>query len=135
MIKVILDGREYKVLDSFELGSDKTIVGELFAWAKSQIPDPLVAVKSQLLEFKDYPELQKAILDDALAQRRIPLTIQHPAISAQYATPEGAVKINAYRWRRHQPELTEEQAYALHARAVQEVPEYKTFFENETQRK
>src|SRR5947209_7356353 len=95
---------------------DERLAKQILAWCKDKLPDPLIAIKDILKDFP--PKLQAEMVKEAMTERRMPLTLDNPQVQALLKTPEGLEQVMMLMFKRHHPELTPEQVWAIHKDAV-----------------
>ena len=94
---------------------DEQVVRAQLAWARSQLGDPLAECARNIKDFP--PELHKALLDDALAEKKrlAALSDDAPEIQARLQSVEGLSRAVLLLYQRHNPSLSEDQIWQLHA--------------------
>jgi hypothetical protein len=111
-----LQGKTYKLADF-----DEKLAGELLAWAKTKLADPLAEIKDIIKDFP--PWLQEVLVKDAMAAKRTPKSIDHPEVSALLKTPEGLERVMLAMFTKYQPDLKADDVWAIHHSAVKEFGE------------
>jgi len=66
-------------------------IGQLRAWAKSRLPDPIEAIKPHLADFE--PPVQRMMLEQALAEVRRPVTFGSPEFNGAMQCGEGLKEV------------------------------------------
>lgn len=100
-IVIKINGVDYK-LSKFTL----PLYTEFLDWAKAQLPDPFEGLAERIKGLSDH--LAKHLIDKAEERASQTKTINHPDIQALTQSPEGLRKIFALLFRKHQPNLTED---------------------------
>ena len=111
-----LNDATYKLADF-----DEKVHAELVSWAKTKLPDPLAEIKDLIKDFS--PRLQEVMVKDAMQLRRIPKSIDHPEVQALLKTPEGLERVMIALFQKYQPNLTAEDIWAIHYKAVKQLGE------------
>ena len=92
---------------------DESLARKYVDWAKTQLADPILSLVDTL---KILPkDLAEIAIREAIAEKRKPLTIDDPAVTALMKTFEGAEKLIALVWEKNN--LPMPQVWDLHKEA------------------
>lgn len=113
MKKLTIGGAEYKLP-----AVDLRLATDFLTWAKPHLPSALDALASKIAAFP--PHLQEVMVREAMKADQTPKNFDSPEVRAVLTTPHGASEFVRLLFTRHHPDLTAEQAWELHEKAVEE---------------
>jgi len=90
---------------------DRGVWKDLLEWARPQVPDPIEAISKHLDKLP--PEVAKYAVDAALKAKRAFLSINSPEVQTVLGSLEGISKALYLLLLPHQPNATEDDAYAI----------------------
>lgn len=115
---ITIEGKQYKLARL-----TRGIMKDFANWAKSLLPNPLDVVAQKLHLFKDFPELQQMMVKEAVKDAKTFGEITSPEVQEIMDSFDGQVKMVTMLLQVHQPEITEDVAFDLAMKFVQEKEE------------